>query len=64
MDTGEESEMSGEISRGNFTALVAAAGAVPLGTAAACTAGSDNRAQNPGETTSPTLGGPVGEPFN
>ena len=56
--------MSGEISRRNFTALLAAAGALPLlGTAAACTAESDNPAQSPGETTSPTAGAPAGEPW-
>jgi len=53
MDAGETE--GGEISHRNFTARFAAAGAVPLWTAA-CTAGSDNRAQSPGETTSPTPG--------
>ena len=55
--------MSGELSRRNFTARFAAAGAVPLLGTAACTAGSDNRAQSPGETTSPTPGAPAGEPW-
>ena len=54
--------MSGEISRRNFTARFAAAGAVPLLGTAACTAGSDNLPRAPGRRPRRPRA-PAGEPW-